>query len=118
MDWKELYREIRAAGFPDPGSDYRLNVLGRDLLPYFDGLTPDQIIAAVRNYGLVKQKPGSWWNSNPNILYWAKKHITNFLPENFRLEGYFNQENRGTDPETKRRRRLEAQVLGGDHETG
>jgi hypothetical protein len=118
MDWQELYDELKAAGFPDPGGAYRLNVLGRDLLTYFDGLTREQIIAAVRNYGLVKQKPGSWWNSNPNILYWAQKHITNFLPENFRLEHYFRNDSREADPETERRRRLEAQVLGGSHESG
>jgi hypothetical protein len=118
MDWNELYRVAMEAGFPDPGGVYRLNVMGRELLPYYDGLTPEQVIAAHRNYGSIKQKPGSWWTSNPPMLMWAKNHLERFLPENFRPEDYFKRDSREEDPETDRRRRLEAEVLGGSHGTG
>ena len=93
LDWQELYREIIAAGFPDPGGEYRLNTLGRELLPYFDGLTREQIINAVKNYGSIRDKPWSWWKSNPNILTWAKKHLDKFLDGNFRE---FDYRDRGT----------------------
>ncbi|GHV91630.1 hypothetical protein AGMMS50268_21330 [Spirochaetia bacterium] len=96
--------------------------MGRELLQYYDGLTWDQILAAVRNYGLVNNVPGSWWTSKPNILYWSKNQLTNFLPENFRLEYYFNkrdirEDDSEADAELERRRRLEAEVLGGGHGT-
>jgi hypothetical protein len=120
LNWQELYNELLAAGFPDPGSAFRLNILGKDLLPYFDGLTREEIIAAIRNYGSVKQKPGSWWkDGNPNILSWAQKHITNFLSQNFRYESYFESRNgEGKESETAYRRRIEAEVFGGNHENG
>jgi hypothetical protein len=88
IDWQIFYDELIAAGFPDPGDVYRLNVQGRDLLACVDGLTWEQILAAVKNYGQVKALPNTWWNSNPNILTWAKKHIERFLPGNFNLEEY------------------------------
>jgi hypothetical protein len=118
MDWQELYRVAMEAGFPDPGGVYRLNVMGRDLLQYYDGLTPEQIIAAHKNFGNVKLKPGSWWTSNPTLMVFAKNHLERFLPGNFRREDYFTDTGRETDPESEYRRRLEAEVLGGSHGAG
>jgi hypothetical protein len=117
LDVHKLFEEMKAAGFPDPGGVYRLNLLLRDLLPYFDGLSEEQILAAIRNYGLVKHNPQAWWNSNPNILTWAQKHLTNFLSENFQLEYYLMREERKEDPETAWRQQLEAQISGGGHGT-
>ncbi len=88
IDWQMLYEEIIAAGFPDPGGAFRLNVRGKDLLEAVNGLTFDEIIAAIRNYGEMKKLPGTWWNTNPDFVSWARNNITRFLPQNFNLAEY------------------------------
>jgi hypothetical protein len=113
LDWNRLYDLVIAAGMPDPGGSYRLNIMGRDLLPYFDGLAADDIYRALENYGSVRGKPGSWWTSNPGILQWARKHLTYFLPRNFDRDYYYRARAGPGDNEADYYRRLGEKLEAG-----
>jgi hypothetical protein len=88
IDWKMLYAEIVSAGFPKPGSEINFAMRGRNAINSLAGLTWEQILGAVRNYGEVKKLQSTWWRSTSSFFSWAQNQIDRFLPENFNLGDY------------------------------
>lgn len=90
LDWSSLNKNWNEIpDVPDTGGLYRLqSVYGRDLLQYFDGLSAADIYDAVENYHEVKIMPDTWWKANPDIVTWARKHLTRFLPKTFKASDY------------------------------
>ena len=83
----------RVPGAPSPGDLYRFQARhGRELLPLLDGLEAKDYLAAIKNYAAIRGSPNTWWEANPDILTWTRKHLDRFLPANFKPEEYQRDE--------------------------
>lgn len=90
LDWREVLAEWGAVPrAPSPGDLWRFtNRHGSELLQLLVGLPGPDFIQAIRNYREMRETPGTWWETNPDIIAWTKKHLDRFLPGNFNIQDF------------------------------
>jgi hypothetical protein len=94
-DVLEAWREV--PGAPSPGDLWRFsNRYGREVLHLTEGIDGADYVTAIKNYGSVRSMQNTWWNSNPDIMTWTRKHLDRFLPGNYNQKDYEKE----PEPET------------------
>ncbi len=90
LDWREVLAEWGAVPrAPSPGDLWRFtNRHGSELLQLLVGLPGPDFIQAIRNYREMRETPRTWWETNPDIIAWTKKHLDRFLPGNFNIQDF------------------------------
>lgn len=94
LDWREVLSEwVSVPRAPSPGDLWRFqNRHGSELLQLLVGLPGPDFIQAIRNYREMRETPGTWWETNPDIIAWTKKHLDRFLPGNFNIQDFMRDE--------------------------
>ena len=90
LDWREVLAEWqRVPKAPSPGDLWRFsNRYGAELLRILEGLEGEDYIQAIRNYREMRETEGTWWETNPDIMTWSRKHIDRFLPGNYDVKDF------------------------------
>ena len=90
IDWRDVLSEWhKVPRAPSPGDVWRFtNRYGAELLRLLAGLSGEDYLQAIQNYREMRETPGTWWETNPDIMTWSRKHLDRFLPGNYDVKDF------------------------------